>query len=118
MEESLMPIAKDLTGERFHKFDTEAYMELSNNAKIVYLAFVYIHPNTDPTDPFMAKQSEMGLSTYKKAKRELIKKGYLYVQRLGAKGAIIIYHFGKPAVRTIKKTLAMRKASYIEKVKK
>ena len=110
-----MPISKDLTGGKFLKFDTEAYKELSNNAKVVYLTFAHIHPNADPTDPFMAKQSGMGLSTYKKAKQELVSKEYLYIQRLGAKGAVIVYHFGSAAVKAIKKKLSNRK---IEKYRK
>ena len=114
-----MPLQKDLTGGKFLKFDTEAYLELSNNAKLVYLTFVHIHPNADPTDPFMAKQSAMGLSRYKKAKQELISKEYLYVQRLGAKGAVIVYHLGKAAVQTIKKKLKKKKVvPILEKVKK
>ena len=118
MEEGLMPITKNLTEGYFLRFDKKAYIELSNNAKIVYLTFVHIHPNADPTDPFMAKQSDMGLSRYKKAKQELIKKEYLYVQRLGAKGATIVYHFGRAAVLAINKKIALKKVSYIEKVEK
>ena len=111
-----MPLHKDLTSGKFLKFDTEAYLKLSNNAKIVYLTFVYIHPNADPTDIFMAKQSSMGLSRYKKAKQELISNGYLYVQRLGAKGATIVYHFGEAAVQAITKKLEKKKAvSYYRK---
>lgn len=100
-----MPITKDLTSKDFLKFDRKAYKVLSNNGKIVYLAFVSINPITNPEDEFMAKQCDMGLSRYKEAKRELKKNGLLYTQRLGAKGGIIIYHFGRDAVDRIKAIL-------------
>lgn len=100
-----MPITKDLTSNDFLKFDRKAYKALSNNGKIVYLAFAYIHVNANPENEFMAKQCNMGLSRYKEAKRELKKNGLLYTQRLGTKGAVIVYHFGRDAVDRIKETL-------------
>ena len=110
-----MPVQKNYMGSNFLQLDKAAYKALSKNAIIVYLAFVNIHPNADPKDPFMAKQSGMGLSTYKKAKQELIKKEYLYVQRLGAKGATIIYHFGAKAVKAIKSKLEDKKLARLKK---
>lgn len=122
-----MPIQKNLTSKQFLKMDTEAYTLLSNNGILAYLAFVNIHPNVDPTDPFMAKKSNMGLSRYKQAKAELIENNFLFVQRLGAKGAVIIYHFGIGAVTEIREKLnkkldyskyeKVEKQPFLEKVK-
>lgn len=98
-----MPTTKDLQ-RLFYKVDKEAFEDLSNNGVIVYIAFVKVHPERDPENDYMAKQARMSLGTYKKAKAELIKHGYLYVQRHGGKGAKITYYFGKNAVsRHLKK---------------
>ena len=96
-----MPIQKDLTAKPFLMIDKNAYEELSNNAMLVYIAYVATHPNIDPKDVYMAEKCAMCLGRYKKAKKELIEKRYLFVQRLGAKGATIVYHFGKKAVEKI-----------------
>ena len=110
---------KDLKNKKFLKLDKEAYKLLSNNGILVYLAFVDIHPNANPTDNHMSKKANMGLSRYKKAKAELIEHDFLYVQRLGAKGAIIVYHFGKNAVENIRKQLKKKlDYSQYEEVKK
>ena len=114
-----MPLLKDLTTQQFLKMDNEAYRILSNNGKLVYLAFVNAHPNTNPTDEFMAEKSDMGLSRYKTAKAELIEHDFLYVQRLGAKGATIVYHLGVQAVKAIKTKLDKKQDySKYEKVEK
>jgi len=122
-----MPLVKDLTTKQFLKMDSEAYKVLSNNGKLVYLAFVNAHPNINPTDEFMAEKSDMGLNRYKSAKAELIEHEFLYVQRLGAKGATIVYHFGKQAVKAIREKLdkkldyskyeKVEKQPFLEKVK-
>jgi hypothetical protein len=122
-----MPLVKDLTTKQFLKVDKKAYELLSNNGILVYLAFVNAHPNTNPTDDYMAGKSGMGLSRYKTAKAELIEHEFLYVQRLGAKGAIIVYHFGKKAVKGIREKLdkkldyskyeKVEKEPFLEKVK-
>lgn len=103
-----MPLQKDLSTKPFLMVDKAAYEDLSNNARLVYLAFVDVHPNIDPTDRYMAKKCDMGLSRYKESKKELVDKQYLYVQRLGAKGATIVYHFGKKAVVSIRKKLRIK----------
>lgn len=95
-----MPISKNLKG-RFLKFGAGAYKELSNNAKLVYLGFVAIHENVNPTNDIMAEYCKMGLTRYKEAKAELIDKGYLYVERFGGKGNRTLYHFGEEAVRIV-----------------
>lgn len=104
-----MPIIKNLESNDFLKFEKSAYKILSNNAKIAYLTFAYVHPNENITDKSMCNKCNLGLSTYKKAKAELIKNDYLYVQRLGTKGAIIQYHFGIKQVKDIKEYLAKKK---------
>ena len=113
-----MSIQKDLSSNSFLKLDKEAYKVLSNNAILVYLAFVDMHPNVNPTNSYMAEQCDMGRSRYKTAKAELIKNEFLYVQKLGVKGAAIIYHFGKQEVKRIKESLEKKKYIREEKVKK
>lgn len=85
--------------QNFWQIDKEAFRVSSHNAIIVYLTFVSVDKKIDPTNKYMCKKCNMSIGTYKKAKRELIDNGYIYVERKGAKGAKIIYHFGKNAVK-------------------
>jgi hypothetical protein len=94
-----MPIVKDYMNQNFWQMDKEAFKILTHNAIIVYLNFVSVNNKFDPTDKYMAQRCNMSLNTYKKAKKELIDNGYIYVERKGAKGAKIVYHFGKNAVK-------------------
>jgi hypothetical protein len=94
-----MPIIKDYMNRNFWQIDKDAFKILSHNAIIVYLNFVSIDKKYDPTNKFMSKRCKMSLNTYKKAKKELADNGYVYVERKGAKGAKIVYHFGKNAVK-------------------
>lgn len=94
-----MPIIKDYMNQNFWQIDKEAFRVLSHNAIIVYINFVAVDKKIDPTDAYMHKKCNMSKGIYKKAKKELISNGYIYVERKGAKGAKIIYHFGKNAVK-------------------
>lgn len=94
-----MPIIKDYMSHNFLQIDKDAFRMLSHNAVIVYLTFVSVDKKIDPTDKYMAKRAKMSLGTYKAAKKKLIINGYIYVERKGAKGAKIVYHFGKNAVK-------------------
>jgi len=94
-----MPIIKDYMNQNFLQIDKEAFRVLSHNAIIVYLTFVSVDKKIDPTDVYMCKRCHMSKGTYKKAKKELICHGYIHVERKGAKGAKIVYHFGKNAVK-------------------
>jgi len=104
-----MAIIKDLTSGDFVRVDRKAYTILSKNALYVYIIFASLHQSRDPTDAYMCKKCEMSIKTYKKAKKELKDKGFLYVRRLGAQGAKIEYYLGENSVKTIKKYLQTRK---------
>ena len=92
-------IVKDLTGAGFMKYHNEVYRKLSKNGRIVYLAFLYEHPNSQANNKAMAKSCFLGLALYKEGKAELIENGYLLTKRTGGKGSNIIYYFGENAVK-------------------
>jgi len=94
-----MPLIKDLRTDKFLKFDTEAYRLFSKNARLVYLAFLDTHPNVDPTDEYMAKKVGISETTYKVGKKELKDNGYLALDRRGFKNGVVIYYFGRLAVK-------------------
>ena len=102
-------IVKNYKDKPYLGITEEAYDLLSNNAIIVFLAFTKVSPNINPVDKYMCKKSNMCLKTYKRYKKELIDNDLLYLQRTGAKGATIIYHFGKRAVINIREKLAKKR---------
>ena len=78
-------------------------LKLSKDAYWVYGHFCRVSTTCNPTNEYMKRVTRMGMDSYKKAKKELINAGFLYVQRVGGRGANIVYHVGTAAVNIANK---------------